>query len=183
MFKLCFESERPASALYVGINPRDVPEALKETYQLYYNWLEHKAGATKQQVRRGDRDDFAATLAQKFEGRILACKSRERFAMIDVDDPDPTTWLERICHAIGEEAIEIIIQTKNGFHVVYQKSKMSSLAHKALGEVLKSDKGTGKEAAVTAMNGPAISCALPGAHQGNHKISIFACSCQYQHPK
>lgn len=174
---ICFENERPASSLYVGINPRHVPEALKETHEIYSNWLEYRAGATKQKVRGGHKDDFGASLSHKFEGRILACKSREQFSMIDVDCTDPNTWLSRIRSAIGEGSIAMVIQTKNGFHVVYEKRKMTNVNHKSLKEVLESDSTTHKEASVTSMNGPAISCALPGSYQTGHKTTIYSCSC------
>ena len=36
--------------MYVTINPRDVPEALKATHAHYYKWIEHKAGASKEKA-------------------------------------------------------------------------------------------------------------------------------------
>ena len=175
---ICFETERPASAMYIGVNPQNVPAALKETNELYSKWLEYNAGLSKNEVRHGNREDFPARLQDKFEGRLMACKSRDIFSMIDVDDPDPSTWLRRIREAIGEEAIEMVIRTKNGYHVVFQRKKMTKQSHKALGDVLSSDKGKGPEASVTLMKGPVISCALPGAFQADHKTSIISCSCK-----
>lgn len=174
---VCPASERPASTIYVNINPRDVPAALKVTHSLYYQWLEHKVGTSKQQVRKGSRQDFAGTLNRVFDSQVSGHKSRGMFQFIDVDDDDPDTWLTRIREAIGEEAIEMIIETKNGFHVVYQNKKMPKEAHSALREVLDSDTETGKDASVTKAAGCALACALPGAYQGGHKVRTVYCSC------
>jgi len=174
---LCFSKERSASALYAHINPRHVPEAVKATHAKYYQWLEYGAGTCKEQVTRGTSSNFAGTLYRTLEIEISHSKSRVRLSMIDVDDNDPRTWLSRIRTAIGKEAIEVIIETKNGFHVLFQRSKMKREAHEALREVLASDTGKGKDVKVTSMKGCALSCALPGAYQADHKTKILACSC------
>jgi hypothetical protein len=176
---LCHKGvEREASALYVTVNPRDVPTALKETPAHYFKWVEHKAGTTKQQVRKGDRDDFAATLDRVLLMNILKSRSRARFQMIDVDDDDPTTWLQKIQDAIGLEAIEMIIKTKNGFHVVYSPKHMDKTSHRKLEAVLSSDPKKGQDASVTKSKGSMISCALPGGYQADHPTKILYCSCQ-----
>jgi hypothetical protein len=163
--------------MYVYINPRDVPAALKETHSRYYKWLESKAGMTKQQVRKGGNYDFAGTLNRVLDYQVSHHKSRGIFSVIDVDDNDPTTWLERIRQAIGEVAMEMIIETKNGFHVVYHSKKMGQESHMALAQVLQSDTGTGQDAKVTKLDGCALNCALPGGCQGTHRARILYCSC------
>ena len=176
---LCHKGvEREASALYVTVNPRDVPSALKETHAHYYKWVEHKAGTTKEKVRKGDRDDFAATLDRVLLMNILKSRSRTRLQMIDVDDDDPTTWLQRIQDAIGLEAIEMIIKTKNGYHVVYSPKRMDKSSHRKLEAVLISDPNKGQDANVTKSKGTMLSCALPGGYQADHPTKILCCSCQ-----
>lgn len=173
----CPIEERPASAMYVNVNTRDVVGALKETYQTYFKWLEHQAGTTKEQVRRGNRSNFAGTLDIAFRTMVSHHKSRGRFSVIDVDDDNPDTWLKSICEAVEDDGIEMVIETKNGFHVVYQPSKMSNKAHLRLKEVLKSDTEKGKDANVSKLDGSALSCILPGGYQADHKARIIRCSC------
>lgn len=174
----CFRDERPASALYVVINPRHVPDALKETHGHYCQWLEHQVGISQKQVKRGNHDDFPGTLHKAFGAQVAKCNSRKLFSMIDVDDNDPDTWLAVVLQAIGEQAVEMVIETKNGFHVVYQRQRMTQEAHDKLRDVLRSDTGKGKDAKVTDMNGCSLSCALPGGYQADHKIRIRTCSCR-----
>jgi len=173
--------EREASAMYLTINPRDVPQALKATHEHYYKWIEHKAGASKEKVKKGDRQDFAATLDTVLKMSMLKSRSRMRFNMIDVDDTDPTTWLAQTRQAIGDEAIEMIIQTKNGYHVVYRPKDMDKIAHMRLEGVLSSDPGKGQDAHVSKGKGTMISCALPGGYQADHATTIFYCSCERGH--
>lgn len=174
----CKGLEREASALYVTVNPRHVPDAMKETHSLYYKWIEHRAGLSKQQVRRGDRADYAGTLPRALLSNILKTKSRVRFLMIDVDDNDPTTWLQKTRDAIGDDAIEMIIKTKNGFHLLYRPKDMTQESHKRLDAVLRSDTGKGPDENVTRTKGTSIACALPGGYQSDHPTKILYCSCQ-----
>lgn len=176
---VCFRGvEREASALYVTINPSNVPEALKATHERYYKWVEYQAGASKEKVKKGDRSDFAATLDMVLKMKMLTSCSRGPFSMIDIDDNDPTTWLGRIRQAIGDDAIEMILETKNGFHVVFLPKKMSQEGHKSLNAVLSSDPGKGQDASVTKGKGSKLSVALPGGLQADHETRILYCSCE-----
>lgn len=169
-------ASRRASALYVTINPRDVAEGLKTTHSLYHKWLEGKAGMTKDQVRKGDRDDFAGTLDKAFRMNVLKSESRHIFEMIDVDDKDPETWLKQVRDAIADENIEMIVETKNGYHVVYNSKSMPRANHAKLAQVLKGSP-KGKDEKATKSKGPSIQCALPGGMQSDHKTRILYCSC------
>jgi hypothetical protein len=90
--------------------------------------------------------------------------------MIDIDDNDQTTWLSRIEQSIGEEAIEMIIETKNGFHVVYRPKDMCRKAHMNLNNVLSSDIGKGQDASVTKGKGSKVSVARPGGYTQTIKL-------------
>jgi hypothetical protein len=175
----CPVAERPASAMYMQVNPRDVVAALKETHTRYYKWVEQKVGTTKDQVRKGNTADFAGTLDHVFQLQVSRHQTQRRFDVIDVDDSNPDTWLKRIVEAIGEEAIEMLIETKNGFHVVYKPSKMLKADHLQLKQVLESDIGKGKDEKVSKLDGNAVSCALPGGYQADHKARIQRCSCAH----
>jgi hypothetical protein len=166
------------SALYVNVNPRHVPEALKHTHSHHYKWLEHKAGATHERVRNGESPHFSGTLNRVFDLQISRYKSRGTFAAIDVDNCNPDTWLRRITDAIGMEAMEMVIHTKNGFHVVYRPRKMGREAPLALGEVIKSDTAGGKDSNCDKMPGCAISCVLPDTYQADHKVTMRYCACR-----
>jgi hypothetical protein len=170
--------ELDLSAMYVTINPRDVPTAFQETQAQYIKYIECMAGLTVGTVRGASKPDYAASLKRRLECRILASQSRNLLQMIDVDDPDPTTWLAEIRQAIGEEAIEMIVQTKNGFHVVYSSKRMQPQSHIKLRDVFAKNPGKGPEDKVTRTKGTAAACALPGVYQADHPASIYICSCQ-----
>jgi hypothetical protein len=102
--------------------------------------------------------------------KMLTSCSRGPFIMIDIDDNDPTTWLSRIREAIGDDAIEMILETKNGFHVVFLPKKMSQERHKSLNAVLSSDPGKGQDASVTKGKGSKLSVALPGEYRQTMKL-------------
>eukprot|EP00339_Tiarina_fusa_P005535 CAMPEP_0117004500 /NCGR_PEP_ID=MMETSP0472-20121206/5443_1 /TAXON_ID=693140 ORGANISM="Tiarina fusus, Strain LIS" /NCGR_SAMPLE_ID=MMETSP0472 /ASSEMBLY_ACC=CAM_ASM_000603 /LENGTH=281 /DNA_ID=CAMNT_0004705457 /DNA_START=52 /DNA_END=897 /DNA_ORIENTATION=+ len=169
---------REASALYVAINPRNVSEAHKLTQANYSHWLEAKAGVTREQPKGKNREDYLGTLDRALRCNILRCQARKRLDMIDVDDTDPTTWLRRIREAIGDEHIDMITQTKNGYHVLYQGKKMNPQEHRRLQNVLSENPGKGPMEKVTRGKGATVACALPGGSQSFHKTRIIYCACQ-----
>lgn len=113
------------------------------------------------------------------ELKILSKQSRNLFQMIDVDDPDPDTWLADIRSALGD-AVELIVKTKNGFHVIFRSRKLTRESHRRLREVLEKDTGKGKDASVTQIKGTLDSCALPGTFQAGHPTSLLYCSCHHK---
>ena len=179
---------RQCSALYVSINPRHVSEGLKLTFSNFIRWVEYKSGLTTQKVKGGDKEEYAGRLDKAFNMNILKSQSSHWFDMIDVDDKDPETWLRRVRDAINGssgsvDAIELIIETKNGYHVVYKPSKMTRESHMALKEVLSANPGKGPESKVQKCSGGSVSCALPGGCQSDHKTRIIYCSCHKENGK
>ena len=189
---------RHCSALYVNINPRNVMGGLKLTYSNFLRWVEYKAGLTAVPVKDANKEDYAGRLDKEFNMNVLKTQSKRRFDMIDVDDKDPDTWLRRICEAIdgggaasdgevnanGNDAIELILETKNGYHVIYKPRNMTEQSHRALHEVLSDENaGEGSERKVLKVPGGSVSCALPGGYQSDHKTRIYYCSCQKEGEK
>jgi hypothetical protein len=140
--------------------------------------MEVKAGLTKEQPKGMNREDYVGTLDTSFRSNILRCQARKRLDMIDVDDPDPTTWLRRIREAVGDEHIEMVLETKNGYHVLYQGKKMKRHEHKRLQIVLEENPGKGPMEKVTRGKGSCVACALPGGSQSYHKTKIIYCACE-----
>ena len=179
---------RHCSALYVNINPRNVMDGLKVTYSNFLRWVEYKAGLTTDAVKGADKEDYAGRLDKALNMNVLKTQSKRRFDMIDVDEKDPDTWLRRICEAIdggggaasaGSHAIELIVETKNGYHVVYKPRNMTRESHVALHKVLSDENaGSGSDCKVLKVLGGSVSCALPGGYQADHKTRILYCSCQ-----
>jgi len=130
---LCREGpDREASALYVAINPRHVLQGMNLTQDAYNNWSNAKLGMSKEVVKGLDRIDYVGTLDKSLKSNILKSQARRNLDMIDVDDADPTTWLKRVREAIGYEHIEMILETKNGYHVLYKGKNMKKHQHQKL---------------------------------------------------
>jgi len=170
--------EREASALYVSINPRSVLQGMALTQTNCTTWMESKVGLTKEQVKGMHREDYIGTMDKQFIRNILKSQSRRRVDMIDVDD---RTWLPRIRKAIGDENIEMIVETKNGYHVIYHGKQLIEQQHKQLQKILsESPKGALEKA--SRCKGSTVVCALPGGSQSYHKSKIIYCACHRKSP-
>ena len=144
---------RDCSAMYVTINPRHVTNGFKATHDGYIRWVERRAGLTKEDVRGGDDKNYCGKLERKLRSNVMKEESHKTLSMIDVDDADPNTWLRRVRKAIGEDAIELILETKNGYHVLYQPSKMARSAHSGRKRLTTSLWSNSLKPAATCMSG------------------------------
>jgi hypothetical protein len=92
------------------------------THTNYVDWLKHKPGKSKRPVKRDSGTDFTGTPGRVFSMKVLWTNTQSRclFQMIDVDHNDRTLWLQRTTADIGCDAVELIVETKNGCHANYR---------------------------------------------------------------
>lgn len=123
-----------STVLYSTINPRDTIKA----------WIETNSQLTQHlfDVSQGKTSSFKPSkLDSTFKSNVHKFAKEKIFSDIDIDSKDPKflSSVQEILTPI-KEAIVMIIETHGGFHVIFEKRKVTSLQNKKLFEFAKTTK-------------------------------------------